>query len=102
MLVLIDQPTTRRENRAIAADTLQPLGLPDVGEVGDPPLVRPLGRELPVQNVRWRLRSGDRLRPSADAGAVAARARPPGASVAPSGADSTPAASKSRPTRRAS
>src|SRR3981081_98061 len=28
------------------------LGRPDVGEIGDPLLVRPLGRELPVQKIR--------------------------------------------------
>src|SRR6185436_10096158 len=32
------------------------LGGPDVGEVGDPLLVRPLGRKLPVQKVRRHVR----------------------------------------------
>jgi hypothetical protein len=63
------------------------LGRPEIGEVGDPLLVRTLGGELPVQQVRpARSRSVDRRYPSASAAVAAAPARPAGASAARSGA----------------
>lgn len=53
MAALIDQPTTRRENGSITAADREPaLGRPERGEVGDPFLVRSLGGEPPIQEVR--------------------------------------------------
>jgi hypothetical protein len=57
MLALIDQPTTRRENRSIAPKNVKPtFRCPDVGDVGDPLLVRLNGGELPVQQIQRHVR----------------------------------------------
>jgi hypothetical protein len=49
----IDRPTTRRENRSIHCGYVKPAFCgPNLGEVGDPFLVRPLRIELPVEHVR--------------------------------------------------
>jgi hypothetical protein len=52
ILALIDQPTTRRENRSTTSPHTTSLGGPDVGNVGHPFAVRRQGVEPSVEDVR--------------------------------------------------